>query len=45
MLSVTATGEDLTQARDRAYTAVARIQLDGAHHRTDIALKAATGER
>jgi phosphoribosylamine--glycine ligase len=45
VLSVTATGEDLTQARDRAYTAVARIQLDGAHHRTDIALKAATGER
>ncbi|MDQ0812522.1 phosphoribosylamine--glycine ligase [Streptomyces sp. B3I7] len=45
VLSVTATGEDLTQARDRAYTAVARIHLDGAHHRTDIALKAATGEQ
>jgi phosphoribosylamine--glycine ligase len=45
VLSVTATGEDLTQARDRAYTAVARIHLDGAHHRTDIALEAATGER
>ena len=45
VLSVTATGEDLIQARDRAYTAVARIHLDGAHHRTDIALKAATGEQ
>lgn len=45
VLSVTATGEDLTQARDRAYTAVARIHLDGAHHRTDIALKAASGEQ
>jgi phosphoribosylamine--glycine ligase len=45
VLSVTATGEDLTQARDRAYTAVARVHLDGAHHRTDIALKAASGEQ
>ncbi|NYV78375.1 phosphoribosylamine--glycine ligase, partial [Streptomyces sp. UH6] len=41
VLSVTATGSDLTEARDRAYTAVARINLDGSHHRTDIALKAA----
>ncbi|MET7382176.1 phosphoribosylamine--glycine ligase [Streptomyces sp. NPDC005526] len=43
VLSVTATGEDLTQARDRAYTAVARIGLDGSQHRTDIAAKAAAG--
>ncbi|MEU6161834.1 phosphoribosylamine--glycine ligase [Streptomyces sp. NPDC047130] len=43
VLSVTATGSDLTEARDRAYTAVARINLDGSQHRTDIALKAAMG--
>ncbi|MEU6811788.1 phosphoribosylamine--glycine ligase [Streptomyces sp. NPDC046831] len=43
VLSVTATGRDLTEARDRAYTAVARIGLDGSHHRTDIAAKAAAG--
>ncbi|RVU27138.1 phosphoribosylamine--glycine ligase [Streptomyces antnestii] len=41
VLSVTATGSDLTQARERAYTAVARIGLDGSQHRTDIAAKAA----
>ncbi|MEU5975554.1 phosphoribosylamine--glycine ligase [Streptomyces sp. NPDC047315] len=41
VLSVTATGEDLTQARERAYAAVGRIRLDGSHHRTDIARKAA----
>ncbi|MFF8946647.1 phosphoribosylamine--glycine ligase [Streptomyces sp. NPDC014864] len=43
VLSVTATGADLTEARDRAYTAVARIGLDGSQHRTDIAAKAAAG--
>ncbi|MFJ8488592.1 phosphoribosylamine--glycine ligase [Streptomyces sp. NPDC094038] len=41
VLSVTATGADLTQARERAYAAVARIGLDGSQHRTDIAAKAA----
>lgn len=41
VLSVTATGQDLTQARERAYAAVARIGLDGSQHRTDIAAKAA----
>ncbi|MFE7842913.1 phosphoribosylamine--glycine ligase [Streptomyces sp. NPDC057474] len=41
VLSVTATGKDLVQARDRAYTAVARIGLDGSQHRSDIAAKAA----
>ncbi|MEV4436167.1 phosphoribosylamine--glycine ligase [Streptomyces sp. NPDC049585] len=41
VLSVTATGEDLTVARERAYEAVARVRLDGSHHRTDIAEKAA----
>ncbi|MEU3874762.1 MULTISPECIES: phosphoribosylamine--glycine ligase [Streptomyces] len=41
VLSVTATGPDLTVARERAYEAVARVRLDGSHHRTDIAEKAA----
>ncbi|MFK8912498.1 phosphoribosylamine--glycine ligase [Streptomyces sp. YS-3] len=41
VLSVTATGADLTQARERAYAAVGRIRLDGSQHRTDIARKAA----
>ena len=41
MLSVTATGKDLTQARERAYAALGRIRLDGSQHRTDIARKAA----
>ncbi|MEW1699497.1 MULTISPECIES: phosphoribosylamine--glycine ligase [unclassified Streptomyces] len=41
VLSVTATGTDLAQARERAYTAVGRIRLDGSQHRTDIARKAA----
>ncbi|POX49997.1 phosphoribosylamine--glycine ligase [Streptomyces sp. Ru71] len=43
VLSVTATGADLTEARERAYTAVGRIRLDGSQHRTDIAAKAAEG--
>jgi phosphoribosylamine--glycine ligase len=38
---VTATGADLAKARERAYRAVGRIGLDGSHHRTDIAAKAA----
>lgn len=41
VLSVTATGKDLSEARERAYTALGRIRLDGSQHRTDIALKAA----
>ncbi|MFV2121532.1 phosphoribosylamine--glycine ligase, partial [Streptomyces sp. Act-28] len=34
VLSVTATGEDLARARERAYAAVGRIRLDGSGHRT-----------
>ncbi|MGW5394622.1 phosphoribosylamine--glycine ligase [Streptomyces koyangensis] len=45
VLSVTATGADLTEARDRAYTAVARIRLDGSQHRSDIAARVAVEER
>jgi phosphoribosylamine--glycine ligase len=41
VLSVTATGPDLGKARDRAYRALDRITLDGGHHRTDIAARAA----
>ncbi|AXE27047.1 phosphoribosylamine--glycine ligase [Streptomyces globosus] len=41
VLSVTATGADLAEAREKAYRAVARIRLDGSQHRTDIAAKAA----
>ncbi|WP_217235945.1 phosphoribosylamine--glycine ligase [Streptomyces sp. AC555_RSS877] len=41
VLSVTAVGEDLTEARDRAYRAVARVNLEGSQHRTDIAAKVA----
>ena len=44
VLSVVALGEDLSQARARAYAAVEQIDLDGSHHRTDIALRAARGE-
>ncbi|OIJ67086.1 phosphoribosylamine--glycine ligase [Streptomyces mangrovisoli] len=45
VLSVTATGSDLTEARERAYTALARIELDGSQHRTDIAARAAADAR
>ncbi|MEU1537424.1 phosphoribosylamine--glycine ligase [Actinacidiphila glaucinigra] len=41
VLSVTATGADLAEARKRAYQAVGRIGLKGSHHRSDIAEKAA----
>jgi len=42
VLSVTASGSDLGKARERVYRAVSRIGLDGSHHRTDIAAKAAS---
>ncbi|NDL57992.1 phosphoribosylamine--glycine ligase [Phytoactinopolyspora mesophila] len=44
VLSVTATGENLDAARQHAYAGMARIELEGSHHRTDIALAAARGE-
>jgi phosphoribosylamine--glycine ligase len=40
VLGVTAIGEDIQQARDRAYKAVERIYFEDAHYRTDIARKA-----
>jgi phosphoribosylamine--glycine ligase len=44
VLSVVASGTDLAQARERAYSAVDKISLQGSHHRTDIALAAQRGE-
>ncbi|MEU4384761.1 phosphoribosylamine--glycine ligase [Promicromonospora sp. NPDC023805] len=44
VLSVVALGTDLADARRRAYEGVAKIDLKGSHHRTDIALKAERGE-
>jgi phosphoribosylamine--glycine ligase len=40
VLGVTARGDDLASARDRAYEAVDRIRFEGAHHRRDIAARA-----
>jgi phosphoribosylamine--glycine ligase len=37
VLAVTALGDDLADARARAYAAAARIHFDGAHYRRDIA--------
>jgi phosphoribosylamine--glycine ligase len=39
VLAVTAVGSDVADARERAYEAVGKIRIDGAHHRTDIAAK------
>jgi phosphoribosylamine--glycine ligase len=44
VLSVTATGSDLSDARHQIYSGIERIEFDGEHHRSDIALKAALGE-
>jgi phosphoribosylamine--glycine ligase len=41
VLNVTATGAGLTQARERAYEAVRRIDWPGMQYRTDIAAQAA----
>ena len=40
VLSVTAVGDTLAQARERAYAGVDLISLEGSHHRRDIALHA-----
>jgi phosphoribosylamine--glycine ligase len=40
VLGVTARGDDLATARDRAYEAAARIRFDGCHYRRDIAARA-----
>ena len=41
VLSVTAVGADLAEARERAYAGVDLISIRGGHHRTDIAQVAA----
>ncbi len=40
VLGVTALGPTVKEARDLAYAAVADIEFDGAHHRSDIAARA-----
>ncbi len=45
VLTVTGTGVDLTEARDRAYRAISQIQLEGSFYRTDIALNASVAEK
>jgi phosphoribosylamine--glycine ligase len=44
VLAVTAVGEDLEHARDRAYAGVDAISFEGAQFRSDIALAAQRGE-
>jgi phosphoribosylamine---glycine ligase len=44
VLDVVGTGATLEAARDAAYRAVEEIQLEGGHHRNDIALAATRGE-
>lgn len=41
VLNVVATGSDFADARARAYEAIGRISLDGAHYRHDIAARVA----
>ncbi len=40
VLTVTALGDTIAQAREKAYTNVDRVQFEGAHYRKDIALRA-----
>jgi phosphoribosylamine---glycine ligase len=40
VVAVTALGETIAAARDRAYDAVSKIDFDGCHYRRDIALSA-----
>ncbi len=44
VVSVVALGSTLAEARERVYAAVARIELAGSHHRSDIGLAAERGE-
>ena len=45
VLAVSALGATLADARGRAYRAVERISFEGMRHRTDIAARAAEGDR
>ena len=44
MLSVTALGSSVAEARDGAYAAVAKIHFEGCQYRRDIALTAVTAK-
>jgi phosphoribosylamine--glycine ligase len=44
VLSATAAGDSLNEARERAYRLLAGIELAGSRYRTDIALRAVQGE-
>jgi len=39
VLAITALGESVAQARERAYAAINQIHFDGCHFRRDIALR------
>jgi phosphoribosylamine--glycine ligase len=41
VLAITALGDSVTQARQRAYAAIDQIHFDGCHFRRDIALRPA----
>jgi phosphoribosylamine--glycine ligase len=43
-VSVTAVGDDLAEARRRAYELVGTVDLPGGRHRTDIAARAVAGD-
>lgn len=43
VLSITATGDSLSEARERAYQAAEKVELEGAQLRRDVALAASTG--
>jgi len=45
VLTVTGIGEDLTEARNRAYRGISQISLKGSFYRTDIALNASVAEK
>ena len=45
VLTVTGTGSDLTEARDRAYRSISQIELEGSFYRSDIALNASVAEK
>ena len=41
VLAITALGESVTEARERAYDAISQIHFEGCHFRRDIALRPA----
>ena len=44
VLTVTGLGNDLSEARGKAYQVISSISLRGSHYRSDIALKASVGQ-